>query len=235
MFSYSRTLLSFVRAASLLVFVSGASFCFADPTAAPNAAGDVTAQTWMPPEKPTPSGSVTSQAWVKLCDKASAGIPEICRTAHERLERKTGKVLVSVEFWDVVGEAGEKTIFVKLPPGFVPQAGIRLGFYMPEEWALLREDKKVDVSKLKVFAVKPLVCDAELCKALLRIGGAIVKDLKSFAGFNVLAMNSSKQPVAFPVPLSGFTAAVAGPAVDVAKFDKARAKLLENIRNGQVP
>lgn len=192
-----------------------------------------TVNSWLPQVKS--SRPLAKQgAWAKVCDAASATQPvPICRLVHERLDSKTARLIVSAEFWDVIGKSDEKTLVVRVVPGFVESAGMRLGFYNLDDWNLMRDQREVDQSKLKILPIKPIVCGDESCKGQVRIGSSIWNEIKGKAGFMVLAMQSNRKPVAFPVPMAGFKEALSGGATE--GYEQAREKLISAIKRGEAP
>lgn len=192
-----------------------------------------TVNSWLPQVKSS-RHTASKGAWAKVCDAASATQPvPICRLVHERLDSKTARLIVSAEFWDVIGKSDEKTLVVRVVPGFVESAGMRLGFYDSDEWNLMRDDREVDQSKLKILPIKPIVCGEDSCKGQVRIGSSLWNEIKGKAGFMVLAMQSNRKPVAFPVPMAGFKDVLSGGATK--GYEQAREKLISAIKRGEAP
>ncbi|MEQ1717524.1 MAG: invasion associated locus B family protein [Hyphomicrobium sp.] len=168
-------------------------------------------------------------AWVKLCNTSNTTGTKACRIAHERLDGDTGKILIAAEFWDVADNPDERTLFIRVRPGFVAQAGLRIGFYKPAEWELASQHVRIDDKKLTVVTTKALLCTSDLCTGQIRVSRELWRDMGSYAGFMVLAMDVAKKPVGFPVPMTGFTKTASGPEMDLKKYEQARSKLIRGI------
>lgn len=192
-----------------------------------------TVDQWLPSDK-SKSEPKRAGAWVKLCDPpADSQSKPICRLSHERLDSKTANLIVSAEFWDVIGKPNEKTLFVRLMPGFAAEAGLRVGFYSVQDWARMHDKIDVDQSRLQILKIKPLLCDSVQCKGQVRLGSSIWSEIGSFAGFMVLAMQPNRQPLGFPVPLVGFNEALKGPPAT--GYEAVREKWISDIKRGQSP
>lgn len=182
-------------------------------------------------------------AWVKLCEKAplvKAGkdgkkqeeTKEICLTHHERLDGNTGMVLVSAAIRKVEG-SDHQSLMVMVPLGMAIPAGVRAAVYSPEQWARAAKNEKVDDKELKPFTLKYSLCHPAGCTAETVATPEMIASMKKGGGIMVLAMNAATQPIGFPVPLDGFTAAYDGPPVDNAAYAKARGQLMAQIRERQ--
>ena len=182
-------------------------------------------------------------AWVKLCEKApivKAGEDgkkakeekEICLTHHERLDGNTGMVLVSAALRKVQGQDKE-SLMVMVPLGMAIPAGVRAAVYTPEQWARAAKNEKVDDKELKPFSLKYSLCHPAGCTAEVEATPDLIDSMKKGGGLMVLAMNAATQPIGFPVPLDGFTAAYDGKPVDNKAYAQARGKLMAQIRERQ--
>lgn len=182
-------------------------------------------------------------AWVKLCEKAPLvkankdGKPEktekeICLTHHERLDGNTGMVLVSAALRKVEG-SDKESLMVMVPLGMAIPAGVRAAVYTPEQWARAAKNEKVDDKELKPFSLKYSLCHPAGCTAETLATPELIESMKKGGGMMILAMNAATQPIGFPVPLDGFTAAYEGKPVDNEAYAKARGQLMAQIRERQ--
>lgn len=189
------------------------------------------------------AGAKKQSAWVKLCEKApmvKAGKDgkqekterEICLTHHERLDGNTGMVLVSAALRKVEG-SDKQSLMVMVPLGMAIPAGVRAAVYTPEQWARAAKNEKVDDKELKPFSLKYSLCHPAGCTAEVAATPEMIDSMKKGGGIMVLAMNAATQPIGFPVPLDGFTAAYNGDPVDNKAYAQARGQLMAQIRDRQ--
>lgn len=182
-------------------------------------------------------------AWVKLCEKApivkadkdgkkQQEEKEICLTHHERLDGNTGMVLVSAALRKVEG-SDKQNLMVMVPLGMAIPAGVRAAVYTPEQWAKAAKNEKVEDKDLKPFSLKYSLCHPAGCTAEVEATPELIDSMKKGGGIMVLAMNAATQPIGFPVPLDGFTAAYDGDPVDNKAYAKARGQLMAQIRERQ--
>ena len=182
-------------------------------------------------------------AWVKLCEKAPVATKgaegkvekvekNICLTHHERLDGNTGMVLVSAAIREVEGN-DRKTLMVMVPLGMAIPAGVRAAVYTPEQWAMAAKNEKVDDAALKPINLKYSLCHPAGCTAEIEATEELITSMKKGGGLMVLAVNSGAQPIGFPVPLDGFTAAHEGKPVDNKQYAEARGQLMAQIRDRQ--
>ena len=182
-------------------------------------------------------------AWVKLCEKAAFAKKgadgkeakdekQICLTHHERLDGNTGMVLVSAAIREVEGQ-DKKSLMIIVPLGMAIPAGVRAAVYSTEQWEKASKNEKIDESSLKPVELKYSLCHPAGCTAEVEADGAFIDSLKKGGGIMILALNAGAQPIGFPVPLSGFTAAFDGPPVDNTEYAKARGELMQAIRKRQ--
>lgn len=198
-----------------------------EPAAAPAAAA--------PAEK--------QSAWVKLCETARMNkkdaqgkdVPEekkICLTHHERLDGNTGMVLVSAAIREVDGQ-DKKSLMVMVPLGMAIPPGVRAAVYTPDQWAKAAKNEKIDEATLKPINLKYSLCHPAGCTAEIEAEAAFIDQMKAGGGIMILALNAAAQPIGFPVPLDGFSAAFTGPPIDNEKYSKARGELMSQIRQRQ--
>jgi len=182
-------------------------------------------------------------AWVKLCEKAPVASKgkdgkiakvekNICLTHHERLDGNTGMVLVSAAIREVEGN-DKKSLMVMVPLGMAIPAGVRAAVYTPEQWAKAAKNEKVDEKSLKPISLKYSLCHPAGCTAEAEATKEMVESMKKGGGLMVLAVNAGAQPIGFPVPLNGFTAAHTGKPVDNKQYAQARGQLMAQIRERQ--
>ena len=179
-------------------------------------------------------------AWVKLCEDAKLkrrkkdGKVEnvsknICLTHHERLDGNTGLVIISAAIRRVQGQK-EPSLMVMVPLGMALPPGIKAAVYNPQQWAKAQKKEKVNDKDLKPLSLKYSICHQAGCTAEIRVDESWVKNMKAGGGLMVLALNAQGSPVAFPIPLTGFTAAHDGKPVDNKAYSKARRDLMKRIR-----
>lgn len=207
----------------------------AAPAAAPAAAPKAAAA--------APAEAQNKSAWVKLCEKAQVphrdkdgkeAIEEknICLTHHERLDGNTGLVFVSAAIRKIDGQEKEH-LMVMVPLGMALPAGVRAAVYSKDQWAKAAKNEQIDEKTLKPIELKYSLCHPAGCTAETEATKEIMEAMKTGGGLMVLAMNAAAQPIAFPVPLDGFSEAEAGKPVDNAEYAKARGQLMEQIRQRQ--
>jgi invasion protein IalB len=163
-------------------------------------------------------------AWVKLCEKAAAVTKDkdgkeekkkvnICLTHHERLDGKSGMVLVSAAVRQVEGQDKQHfMVMVALDMQIKP--GLRASIYPKDQWELAQKNEKIDETKLKGIKLGYTLCHPAGCTAEVEATAELLNDLSTSGGFVVSATNSAGALVAFPVPLVGFAEALAGPPVE---------------------
>lgn len=182
-------------------------------------------------------------AWVKLCEKANFvrrdkdGKEEqeeknICLTHHERLDGNTGMVLVSAAIRQVEGMDKEH-LMIMVPLGMAIPPGVRAAVYTKEQWEKAQKNEKIDESTLKPISLRYSLCHPAGCTAEAEATKELIESMKTGGGLMVLAINANGQPIAFPVPLDGFSAAHAGAPVDNKAYAEARSQLMQQIRQRQ--
>jgi invasion protein IalB len=169
-----------------------------------------------------PGTSTTSEpeaAWVKLCEKnAQTDNKQICLTHHERIDGNSGMVLVAAAIRSVEGEK-QQTLLVRLPTAIalaIP-AGVQI---------------RVDDNK--PVMLQYTLCYATSCQAETQMTPDLMNEFRNGKQLVVAAVNLERKAIGFPVPLEGFAKAYDGPPVDTAKYQAARAKLMEMIRRRQL-
>lgn len=194
------------------------------------------------PAKDAAAGASKS-AWVKLCEKAALARKDkegkavteeksICLTHHERLDGNTGMVLVSAAIRQVEG-SDKQHLMIMVPIGMAIPAGVRAAIYSKEQWEKAAKNEKIDEKSLKPIDLKYSLCHPAGCTAEVEASADVISQLKGGAGLMVLAINAAAQPIGFPVPLDGFGEAFTGKPVDNAEYGKARAQLMNSIKQRQ--
>lgn len=189
-------------------------------------------------------GEGNKTAWVKLCEKAPFIAKDkdgkevkdeknLCLTHHERLDGNSGLVIVSAAIRQVEG-ADKQSLMVMVPLGMALPPGVRAAIYSKDQWVAIQKNEKVDEKQLKLIDLKYSLCHQAGCTAEIEATKDILDQMAAGGGIMVLALNAAGQPVGFPVPLSGYSEAAAGPPVDNAKYSEARRALLETIRQRQI-
>ncbi|MGI9524186.1 MAG: invasion associated locus B family protein [Hyphomicrobiaceae bacterium] len=179
-------------------------------------------------------------AWVKLCEKAK--VPQrgkdgkrttverdICLTHHERLDGSTGRVIVSAAIRQVAGQK-KPSLMVMVPLGMAIQPGLKAAVYSAKQWKLAQQKKPVNDKELKAIGLRYNLCHIGGCTAEIIAPDGLVDSMRKGGGLMVLALAANGRPAAFPIPLTGFTAALKGKPVDNKAYSKARAQLMGQIR-----
>jgi len=182
-------------------------------------------------------------AWVKLCEKAQMARrdkegkqvreeKDICLTHHERLDGNTGMVLVSAAIRHVEGMDKEH-LMIMVPLGMAIPPGVRAAVYTPEQWKKAQNEEKIEETDLNPISLHYSLCHPAGCTAETEASKELVDSMKAGGGIMVMAINANGQPIAFPVPLEGFTSAHSGQPVDNEAYAKARGQLMQQIRQRQ--
>lgn len=187
-----------------------------------------------------PAAAAENQsAWVKLCEKAPVLVKgkdgkeeraekSICLTHHERLDGNTGMVLVSAAIRNVEGQDREH-LMVMVPLGMAIQPGLRAKIYDKAMWDAAQKNEKVDDTKLETVKLNFSLCHPAGCTAEIDLSPDLLGKMKAGAGMMVFSINANGQVIAFPVPLSGFAAALGGEPIDNVKYSEARKALMQQI------
>ena len=179
-------------------------------------------------------------AWVKLCEAPTLTKPKkgggtttskqkICLTHHERLDGNTGMVIVSAALRRVDGQK-QPSLMVMVPLGMAIPPGMKAAVYNKEQWVRAQKKQKVADKELKPLALNYSLCHPAGCTAEIKVDESLVKAMKTGGGLMVLALNAGGKPVAFPIPLTGFSTAHDGKPVDNKAYSSARANLMTQIR-----
>jgi invasion protein IalB len=185
----------------------------------------------------------SNSAWVKLCEtpaatnknffeKFGAIGTKTCVTYHERMDANTGMVMVAVALRQT---GGQRAVMVLMPAGMEQGPGIKLIIFPGGLWEKVQRRERLDKQeegRLRVVYLRYAFCRAEGCTAEMPASPELIADLKSNAGFAVVAIRGG-QAIALNIPLSGFREAYNGPPADAARFEAARNELLRQIRERQ--
>jgi invasion protein IalB len=179
-------------------------------------------------------------AWVKLCEKTTLRrmdkkgklqdvTKDICLTHHERLDGRTGSVVVSAAIRQVDNEK-RPSLMIMVPLGMAIPPGVKAAVYTKDQWQRASKKQKVSDKELKPISLKFTLCHPAGCTAEVPAPDGLVKSMETGGGLMVLALNAAGRPVAFPVPLVGFKEAHEGKPIDSRKYGLARARLMASIR-----
>lgn len=222
-----------------LLAAGGALAQTAPGKAAPKAAAPAAAA----PAAAAPAAAGQQSAWVKLCEKAKLQFPgkdgkpeisekNICLTHHERLDGNSGMVIVSAALRQVDG-ADKQHLMVMVPLGMAIPPGLKAAVYNKDQWDKAAKNEKFDEKTLKPVDLKYTLCHPAGCTAEMEATKELIDAMKTGGGIMVFAWNGAAQPIAFPVPLDGFTTAQSGAPVDNKVYGEARGKLMMQIRARQ--
>lgn len=185
----------------------------------------------------------SNSAWVKLCEKGAVLVKDkdgkdqreehsICLTHHERIDAASGVVLVSAAIRQV-DEGKDPLLMVMVPLGMALPPGIQVGIYPKDMWDKIQKGEKVDDSKLVPIKMNYILCHSAGCTGETAASADMLKDFKTNGGIIVYAVSGTGQPVAFPIPLTGFEQALGGPPADNAEYTKQRRALMQQIAENQ--
>jgi invasion protein IalB len=161
-------------------------------------------------------------AWVKVCEQATFKVDnrdeskKVCLTHHERLDANTGMVLVSAAIREIEGQP-KPSLIIMLPLGMALLPGVQA-----------KIDTDADIIKFPFTFCHPAGCSGEM-----EASPELIAKLKNGKELMVAAINVSGSPLGFPVPMTGFTPALDGPALDSQKYAEARRGLMDVIKRRQ--
>ena len=141
-------------------------------------------------------------------------------------------MLVSAAVRQVEG-ADKQHLMVMVPLGMAIQPGLRAKVYDKAMWDTAQKNEKVDDSKLEPVKLNFSLCHPAGCTAEIEMTDGLLEKLKAGAGVMIFSINANGQVIAFPVPLSGFAEALAGPPIDNKKYSDARRGLMVQIAQHQ--
>ena len=222
-----------------------ASTAFAQ-TAAPKTAPatpPAAAKGGAPGGAPAAAAAAAAPAWVKLCEKAVFNAKDkdgkdkqeehnICLTHHERIDASSGIVLVSAAMRQV-DEGKNPLLMVMLPLGMAIPPGMQVGIYPKDMWEKIQKNEKVDDTKLTPVKIPFVLCHSAGCTGEVDATPEMMTSFKTSGGIIVYAVSGSGQPVAFPIPLTGFETALGGAPADNEEYAKQRRALMQQIASNQ--
>ncbi len=202
------------------------------------------AGTQAPAKGKAPAAPQQQSAWVKLCEKVGfvgkdkdgkeqKAEKSICLTHHERLDGTTGMVLVSAALRQIEGQE-KQHMMVMVPLGMAIPPGLHTKVVSADLWAKAQKNEKIDDSKIAGSKMQFTLCHPAGCTAELEVTPELLGGMKTGGGLLVYAVNAAGQVIVFPIPLTGFTAALDGPPVDNKQYSDARKHLMEQIRQRQI-
>ena len=197
-----------------------------------------------PAKKATPPPAAAAQAgsknsWVKLCEKAPLGTmynngkqetryATYCITQHERIDGNTGRSVVTAAIRQMEGES-KQFFMVMVPLGMMLKPGLRAALYPKDLWEKVQKNENVDESKLKGLKLEYTLCHGGGCTAETETTPELIKDLKTFGGMVVFAINSQGDATPFPVAFAGFEQAYTGKPADPQQYAAGRQALMQMI------
>jgi invasion protein IalB len=122
-------------------------------------------------------------------------------------------VLVSAAVRQIEGR-DERHFMVMVPLDMQIRPGLRASIYPKDQWERAMKNEKIDETRLKGVELGYTQCHPAGCTAEVEATDELLDDLRTSGGLVVSATNSAGAPVAFPVPLVGFSEAFAGPPVE---------------------
>ncbi len=129
--------------------------------------------------------------WSARCIRTPAGVTSSCHVIQRIKRNKTGALLMSV-LVDLPVKSLQPELKLSLP----------LGLYLPAGTTL-----KVDRAPTQEIEIE--TCDSKGCYAGLEVDEQLLTALKLGNTLTVTFQNLAKEPIAVPVTLVGFTAALA--------------------------
>jgi invasion protein IalB len=182
-------------------------------------------------------------AWVKLCEKVPIVKKDkdgkdqkeernLCLTHHERLDGNTGQVIVSAAIREVEGQ-DKQSLMIMVPLGMAIPFGVRAAVYTKDQWEKIQKNEKVDEKALKPVELKYSLCHGAGCTAEMEATKELIDQMKAGGGIGVIALHATGNTAAFPIPLDGFSEAMAGAPVDNEVYKKARGELMKQIAQRQ--
>jgi invasion protein IalB len=168
---------------------------------------------------PANGAAAEESAWVKLCLKnEQTGGKQVCLVNHEGLEPNTGMVLIAAAVRSIEGE-DKQHLLVRLPTAYslVMPAGVQI---------------KIDDGE--PIQLQYAVCFPTSCQVQMELSKEMFEKMRKGKQMTVAAINMQQKPMAFPVPLTGFSKTFDGPPVDNAQYEAARRDMMEKFRQRQI-
>jgi invasion protein IalB len=184
----------------------------------------VVAMAQQPNSSAAPKGGAAAPAasgqpsWVKLCVKnEQTGNKQICLIQHETFDPNMGIVMVYAAIRTVEGDP-TKQFIVRMPTVY--------SLVMPT-------GAQIVVDKEQPTPMPFSVCFPASCQADMELTDDLLAKMRAGQQMVVAAMNVQKKTMAFPVPLTGFSAALDGPPTDTAAYEQQRRQTIEMYRQRQ--
>ena len=187
--------------------------------------------------------NIPQGGWEKVCEDVTAtsgekgkektGNYRVCLTKNERFDPQPGGLVrFSAAIREVSGQ-GKQYFMVSVPlGGFIPP-GLQIIVYPEELWQRVQRREPVDNSRLVPIPVPYTQCYPGGCDAELEVTPQLLNALKSGSGL-VIYVIRDKSPVGYPVPLTGFSAALTGAAIDRKTYNKEQKELLDQISKPEI-
>ena len=152
---------------------------------------------------PAASGdaAASNNPWNKICGQDAKNKKQICLTVRE-LRTDSGQFLASAGVREVDGES-RRILLVQTPVGMLIQPGIR-----------------VQVDQNNQVPGKFTICMPNACFAEIPIADDFIAAMKKGKALIVTAQNQQAKALNFPLELTGFTTAYAGPAIENAALQR---------------
>jgi invasion protein IalB len=191
---------------------------------------------------PSAAPSRPQSAWVRLCEVPATRSPDsfgkereigqqTCLTYHERMDGNTAMVIIAVGVRSIQGQHSQQFTFT-VPAGMQLQPGTRATFFPQDLWDKAQKNVKIekdDEARLRTMNFPYARCQSNGCTVETEATPELVGNLKGHGGLVVFAINSTGQPIAFPIPLNGFAQAHDGAPVNNELYYKARSDLIQKI------
>jgi invasion protein IalB len=184
----------------------------------------------VPPLSPRTVLQYPEIGWTRLCEIATAKDKDgrdtsyrICLTHHERLQGD--KALVSTAIREIDGQSA-KQLMAMVPLGVSLARGVRAYVLNGSQWSrLLATGAGAEAGES--IPLPYTLCHAMGCTAEAEATPSLLSQLKQGEGLAVVATNEEQQTLVYPVPLSGFATAFAGPPAASADYAARRKALME--------
>ena len=179
---------------------------------------------------------------MKLCETPATRSPDpfgkerevgryTCLTYHERMDGTTAAVIIAVGVRSIQGQLNQQFTYI-VPAGMQLQPGTRATFFPQDLWDKAQKNVKLEKSeetRLKAMILPYARCQSNGCTVETEATSELIADLKGHGGLLVFAINSTGQPVAFPISLNGFAETHEGAPVNNELYYKARSDLIQKI------
>lgn len=150
------------------------------------------------------------QGWFKACTKQAD--VDMCNVQY-RVVAGNGQIISSVNLMELSGKVNQKFIQITVPLGRLVPAGIQL---------------QIDNSQPRKLDYK--YCMPDSCIAEAPLTDDLVNALKRGQQITATSVNFQNQPNPMPMPLTGFTAAFDGPALQQADLDEKTQQVQEFVK-----